>query len=550
MQNIITLFKVLSKNTAMKMPGKDNKRTMYKSFGIIALSCIMIPCCLIVGYVSYIIAKALNIAGSPTAGLLAEVHIMSAFSMVFGILVIFSVLFFSSDREHLVPLPFKPYEILTAKFAYSFLAESVMEFLVLISMFVGYFTAVNSNIISIIAAAIGVIFIPLLPLIYCVILCLIIMMLLKNVKNSRIFDYISTIFMWIFIGLFLLSFKDMGSINMDNYVSSLANNSNSFFNVLNKIFFTVPILLKAIEHGSILNLLLYIIANIAALLIMIFIGAFAYQPGLFTVARLGGKGRTHKVKNSDVKCLSPTISYIKKELRVLFRTKAYRANCVLINLLWPFGLGLFLYLNNGKSNMIRIITMYDKGYERARILVLLAVIGFSFVACAMNSLASTAFTREGAHLALIKYIPVEYETQVWIKGAISLLLTYPALLASIIIWCIYAHSGVLAFLLYCSVSLLCVLITTALGLYLDSVHPHSTWDDEYSALRGNLNNFFDMALVMVISVIVGGLPFIAYTLGIIGYNMFAFIVMLLLSFATLFALLLAPNAITRNIENL
>ena len=128
MNNIFSLYSVLAKNSEMKVPKNEEKGTLYLSLGIIALSCIMIPCCLIVGYVSYIITKALIAAGAPTGGLLAQIQIMSAFSMIFGILVIFNVLFFSSDREHLMPLPIKTSHILTAKFLYSYVAESIMEF--------------------------------------------------------------------------------------------------------------------------------------------------------------------------------------------------------------------------------------------------------------------------------------------------------------------------------------------------------------------------------------------------------------------------------------
>ena len=165
MNNIFSLYSVLAKNSEMKVPKNEEKGTLYLSLGIIALSCIMIPCCLIVGYVSYIITKALIAAGAPTGGLLAQIQIMSAFSMIFGILVIFNVLFFSSDREHLMPLPIKTSHILTAKFLYSYVAESIMEFMILVSMFIGFFIAYKASIVSILSSIVGVVFIPLLPMV-------------------------------------------------------------------------------------------------------------------------------------------------------------------------------------------------------------------------------------------------------------------------------------------------------------------------------------------------------------------------------------------------
>ena len=147
MKNVISLMRVFMKNAEMRVPKKGGKGSMYLALGIIAVSCIMIPCCLIVGFVSYIMTEALAGVGAPAAGLQAEIHIMSAFSVVFGMLVIFNILFFSSDREHLMPMPFKSHEILLAKFFYAYWAESIMEFMILISMFIGFFIAYGVNIV-------------------------------------------------------------------------------------------------------------------------------------------------------------------------------------------------------------------------------------------------------------------------------------------------------------------------------------------------------------------------------------------------------------------
>ena len=42
--------------------------------------------------------------------------------------------------------------------------------------------------------------------------------------------------------------------------------------------------------------------------------------------------------------------------------------------------------------------------------------------------------------------------------------------------------------------------------------PYTLWDDEYSALRGNLNSFFNMAVMMVMSLLICGLFFLLYEL--------------------------------------
>ena len=49
-------------------------------------------------------------------------------------------------------------------------------------------------------------------------------------------------------------------------------------------------------------------------------------------------------------------------------------------------------------------------------------------------------------------------------------------------------------------------------MLLDSTHPKLDWEDEYGALRGNLNAFFNMAIAIVIAIV----------LCVAGYLVFKF----------------------------
>ncbi len=550
MNSIFSLYSVLAKNSEMKMPKNEEKGTLYLSLGIIALSCIMIPCCLIVGYVSYIITKALIAASAPTGGLLVQIQIMSAFSMIFGILVIFNVLFFSSDREHLMPLPLKSTHILTAKFLYSYVSESIMEFMILISMFIGFFIAYKVNIISALSAFVGVILIPLLPMVYCALISLILMSTLKGIKNAKIFNHISTLLLIAFVVLFIFSLRETGNITLENYITSLSDGSNTFSKLLNALFFTVPLLLNAIEKGSIIYLLLYIIVNLAAFFIMILIGSFTYQEGLYAVGSMGSKKKATDIKASAIKETGAIKAYIRKDFRVILRTRAFASNCVYINLIWPMGLLAFILANKEKVNFIKFVTYFKDNVPGATIIVTMGIIGLSFVATAMNSLASTAFTREGAHLDIIHYLPMSYKDQIFAKSMVSFIGTYPLIALTILIWCIYTSCNPLFIPLFLALSFACFYITCLLGLYMDSLHPYTEWDDEYSALRGNLNNFFNMAIVMVISVIICGIPFLLYNFAGLSLLAFMIIVALSLGILTFICHTFISKAIIRNIQAL
>ena len=48
---------------------------------------------------------------------------------------------------------------------------------------------------------------------------------------------------------------------------------------------------------------------------------------------------------------------------------------------------------------------------------------------------------------------------------------------------------------------------------MDSISPYTVWSDELSALRGNLNCFFNLAAEMVFALIVGGISYGIYLLS-------------------------------------
>ena len=550
---IRSLTKILSKNTEMQMPDSVG----YKVLAVIAGLGIMIPCTLIVGFISYVMTEALIEAGSPGGGMLFEMQILSAFSMIFGILIIFSVMFFSSDREHFVTLPIPSHHLMMAKFLYAYFAESVMEFLVLIAVFVGYFIAVGRNIglsaalhpVSILGAVLGIFLIPLVPMLYCAIFSLILMASLSKVKNTKTFYRISTVFMLLFAGLFLLSLKGIGDINMENYVESLGSGKNILLRTLNIVFFPVPWLSKAISEGNILWLLLSILGSAVILVIFFFLGKALYQKGLYTVASLGSSKKA-SIKSKDITDSSQFKASIMKELRVILRTKAFSGNCAYINVIWPAGAWMLFHFTKDKGGMVSFIEMYQLGRERAGMIMLMVVISIAFIATALNSLASTAFTREGQHLSLIKFIPVPYEVQMYAKAAVSMLFTIPALVLTNIIICVYLHTPVFMSVFYMLVMILAHMISLVIGMIMDSSAPYVEWDDEYAALRGNLNTFFNMAIMMVLSLVVVGLGLLIYELLKLPLTAYYLVMLIILVIFMLRMVFFGKKRIIENMEKM
>ena len=553
LKGITSLTKILSKNSEMQLP----ERTLYKVLAFIAVSLIMIPCTVIVGFISYVMTEALLEVDNPGGGMLFEMQILSAFSMVFGILVIFSVMFFSSDREHFVTLPIPAHHLMIAKFMYAYFAESVMEFLILIAVFVGYFLAIGRNVglgaalhpVSLISSILGVMLIPLVPMIYCALFSLVLMAVLSKVRSTAVFYRMSSLFLFLFAALFVFSLRGIGEINMENYVESLGSGDNLFLRTLNIIFFPVPWLSEAISRGSILYLLLYLVGNVGLLAILFFLGKLLYQRGLYTAASLGSSKKAD-VKSKDIVIESPFMASVKKELRVILRTRAFSGNCAYINILWPVGAFLLFHFTRNKGGIASYISMFQEGNDRAEMILIIIMIAIAFIATALNSLAAAAFTREGQHLALIKFIPVPFRTQMYAKAFVCILFTYPALLATDIIVCIYMGASPVKCIAFALLMFLAHVISMILGMSLDSASPYVDWDDEYSALRGNLNTFFNMAVMMLIALVVGVIGVLLYEVLKLPILALYIILFLILGGATARLMVVGPARIVENMKKM
>ncbi len=502
---------VMTKVNDMEMPENLKKNKLYKAMGTIAISLIMIPCCLIVGFIVYVMTLALMETGGSTEGLALIVLLMSVFGIIFSMMVLYNVLFFSSDLDHLLPLPIKSSELVAAKFVTSYLAESVMEFMILFSGFVGYFIAAGVRIVPLLTAIAGVFLLPVLPLVYCGIFALVTMAFFTKIKIFRNVDVLTGIVTVVFLGFFAVSFFQMDAINIDNYIDGLLAGENIFINTMNKVFFTVPMFLKAISTGNALWLLAFVVTNVVAALILFALGDALYLKGVYLVSSMGRTGRKKKVddaatyKKNDV-----AKTYFLKECRTLYRTPGYRKYCININIVWPFLVAALFFMPSTKEFMDNFTALFTRGYVATDLAALLFVIMIAFFTTAMNSIAATSFTREGNHFEFVKYTPIDYKLQIRVKSGVSILYSGATVIVSVIVLCAFMSVSPLTTVFFEVIAMCSVLICTYVGIMLDATHPKLNYEDEYGALRGNLNAFFNMAIAILIAMVLCALGFILF----------------------------------------
>ena len=514
------LYKAFSSNLEMPKPNGEKKVKIYNRFGMIAFIGIMVPVSVIVGYVTYVITDLLYLFNGNSYGLLSELDLISAFAMIFGMPLMFSVLFFSSDLAFLTALPVKPAALYRARFWHTFKAENVMTSNVLFAIYIGYFIAVFKHMpikealhpVAIIASVVGFFGSLLIPLIYCSILAMLLMLVLRKLNRADIYYHTSLVLFVAFALMFLMSFRSYGKISMVNYLDSLVLSDNEFTRICNVLFPTNYLTTLAIVNHRMLPLIEAVLFIAALYALSVLVAHLTYRKGLFAAAVIGNKKASRKAvsKAGGHKIFA---SLLIKEFKVLMRTMTYRMNCVYANLLWPIA-ALIVIIEVPKFEFFKVFRYGLQNGEPFNHVILFAIfIATAFIASGLNSIASTSFTREGKHLDMLKYLPAPLEKQIRAKVLIAILFTFiPVVIAVTMVTICMGIAVMLP--LYILAAFVCILIATMIGVIMDSISPYTVWSDELSALRGNLNCFFNLAAEMVFAMLTGGIAYGIYLLSV------------------------------------
>lgn len=549
MHNYFTLVKVFITAVGMS-PGQDKKRKiMIAVLGSVALFGVLLPVTIGCGMFINLMTKSLSETGNPYFAVQFLFHFISLFSVIFGLNVIFNEFYFSNDIEYLLPLPLRGFQIIASKFTAAFINENFMQIFLVIAAVIGYGSAAKIPFQNYILSAIGVLTLPIIPLIYCAIFSMIIMYFTRFIKNKDIVQKISVVCMFLFIVAILGSVGFIKDMDIEHYITTVANENHAFYNIMNMVFPHIPLFVKSFAQGNILALLQYLILNAFYIIVMLILAELTYFHGVIglnSAKNRSGKQNLERLLKKT-KQNSPSWAYFKKEFWVLTRTPPFFTNCVAVTFIWPLFVYAALKLQSYDLTIETLRTLYADSDFRIQLPMLLLVIGVSILMSAMNSLGSNAFSREGKNFSFIKYIPLHYFTQWNVKAAISIVISCSGILIYFVPFCIWIQVPILHTLFYCILCLMSVSFVTHLGLLIDSIQPKLIWDDELSALRENYNTFFSMALSILFIAIVCGGGYLFFCNTKIGLFPFAMLLVLMLAIANSVVLFITSKVGIQNI---
>ena len=549
MDNYLNLTKVFLKN--IKMSKSNNKRTRitFNILLIFTILFIIIPFLLISAIFVYDTTLKLLDINYESIGLQIMCYIVSIFTFIFSFQVILNEFYFSNDIEKILPLPIKPIELISSKFTTCFIVENVIQILLILVSIISYVLALNLNISNILLSLIQIITLPIIPMIYSSIICLIVMYFTKFIKNKENIKKLSSLFIVFLFVLFYLLIGTLKNFNFELYLENFANGNHKFLNIMNIIFPHIKLFTNTITNKDILSLILYIILNIIYLSVFLILSKYIYIDSV-----IGMTSKDTSINKSSTKLLNNLkekniiISYISKEIKILFRTPTFFINCIVINILWPIFIYALYQIGSIDYSINDIRKLLLENNDNIKIILLLLISGISILLPAMNSISSTSFSREGKHFQFMKYIPVSYKKQWLVKYLVSFIITFIGVNFYTTIFYILVNLNIKIVILFYIVSILSISAISLIGILIDSVQPKLIWDDENNALRENYNTFISMAIaIMIFGLIIGGTYFYLQKKLLMSFNQISFILLLVLLILNLILIIISIQSGTKNI---
>lgn len=508
MSKTFILTKVLLKTTLNSMLGTGkSKRNAYVMLGILCLS--LAP--MFFGLIRFIQSSFDYLAGIGQEGVILSLGVVATGMVIFfmGIFYVISTFYLSEDIENLLPLPFKPSQILAAKFCVVVVFEYLMELIFLLPIILVYGIKSSAGIVYYLYSLIVFLTLPVIPLTIASIIAMIIMRFVNIGRNKDLLKLIGSlvaIVMVVGVNLGIQRFANQMT-DMDNIINILIEGNNSFVRIVSNMFPGISYAATAIVNSNnidgLIDIVIYSAIMAISFGIFIFLGEMLYFKGVqgsnesvSKKAELSAEEMTkNTIRNSAVR------TYIGKELKTLFRTPAFLLNCVIINFLWP----VFMFLPLISQGGLEGIPDLGKGIIDNNLEHLVLAIGVAvalFIASG-NGIASTSISREGTNYYYNKYLPISYPKQMAAKIIPGILLSAAGFVLMLGIITVFANLPLPLALLIFAIGMLGIVLNSMVGFTFDLLNPKLVWDNEQKAVKQNLNVLFHMlASAVLIGIII------------------------------------------------
>ncbi|TMV48939.1 hypothetical protein FE783_14795 [Paenibacillus mesophilus] len=497
MNKTLALTRILLVNGTGQMSKPGKKRFLLPALLLVAL----LPLASAIGNMVAIFYDALQSIGQGGAVLGLGLALASLVVFMFGIFYVITVFYFAQDVEHLLPLPLKPGQIVTAKFLTVLLYEYLTLLIFLVPLIVVFGIKDGAGVLYYLYAIVVFLALPVVPLVLASVIAMAIMSFAGVARNKDRFRMLGGVAA--VLASFGLNMFIQRSINKamkpEQMQDMLLGGNNSLIEFATRSFPSVKLAANALLRESQLAgaAWLVLFVGLTALFYIVFVALAQrfYFRGVMGISetaarriRLSGSQLDRQTSQQSARK-----ALLLKELRILMRTPPFFLNCVLMSFLWPVLLLIPVLTQPDFKEMLGSAQTLFETFESSALVPAIGLALLLFVSGA-NATASTSISREGAGFFVSKYMPVSYGSMIAAKVAAGWLITMIGALLLLVVAFFMLQLPLLFILAMLVIAIAATLFTCLTGIMIDLWLPKLVWDNEQKAVKQNMNGLFNLLL--------------------------------------------------------
>ena len=490
MSNLESLLKVAFYNTTginslsrNIKEGKEKKKLIFTSFMVVFISITFV---LMSSIYSYGLAEVLKPMGELQLLVLFAVIISSVIIVFTYIYKAPGVLFSAKDHELLSSLPIKSSTILSSKLIEMMIINYIFATLIMVPASIVYFISSGSNNWTFfIVMIIGLIFIPMIPVVLASIIAMIIYYISSKFKHKNI--------MSIIIGLSAVMLILYASIRMNDIINYFMLNSTSIAEGFGKVYPPAQYLAEAMVDLNLVSLVKFIVVSIIPF--SIFIAVFSR---IFSKINkiLGESYRKSDYKLGQLKTSSQLSALTKGELRLYFSIRIYVMNTI-IGIIIVLGVAI-LSLFKGSEFITSILAVPEistmLGTEKLSALIACGTLIITIFGIGLTCTTISSISLEGTNLWIKKTLPVSEKEIFKAKIISNLILTIPAAILSNIIFYVALKFDVIYLMLNIIITTVFSVLSAVLGLLINVYFPKLDWSNPTVVVKQSAAVFIGMVV--------------------------------------------------------
>lgn len=414
-----------------------------------------------------------------------------------------SYLFQSKDYEILSSLPIREGTILGSKILTLIISNYLFAAAFLIVPGIVYFIKVKTSVLYFPFLIILTLIVPLIPITFSSIVAFFITNISTKAKKSNLVSII--------LNLSLVVIVLIISLNLQNVMTTIIQNSNSIIDGVQKIYPPAYYFVDALKRGNIASLLIFTVVSIIPISLLVSLFAKNFDK---INSRLSETYKANDYKFRELKLSSPVKSLLSKETKRFLSSNIYVMNSSVGMIMLPIFTIAILVVGYDKIAQILEISMFKD-------MILLQILGIISFCLVLTNTTCVSISLEGKNLWILKSSPIEEMDIFKSKILVNIILTIPISIVSFIALSFKLDFSIIATLLIIVAIILLAIFSATLGIIINLLYPKLEFTSDVAVVKRGAS--------VIITMISNGLYLVAlcgigYIFKIDNINLFLIIV--------------------------